>query len=134
MIPNREPPYPFISTFTYFKESVVPSQTKWSLNGLTLDICMLKVEANFWDASTPFLTDNNKPMKRNWIKLNPTKGRVHSRLELEFLNSIFNAILVLIFQMFFKCFFISKYFCVSAILENDQEFQLHQDVIAVAVV
>ena len=89
MIPNREPPNPFISKFTYFKESVVPSQTKWNLNGLTLDICMLKVEANFWDASTPFLTDNNKPMKRNWIKLNPTKGRVHSRLELEFLNSIF---------------------------------------------
>jgi len=58
---------------TKFKESVVPSQTKWSLNGLTLDICMLKVEANFWDASTPFLTDNNKPMKRNWIKPNPTK-------------------------------------------------------------
>ena len=59
---------------------------------------MLKVEANFWEASTPFLTDNNKPMKRNWIKLNPTKGRVHSRLELEFLNSIFNATLVLSFE------------------------------------
>ena len=84
---------------------MVPSQTKWSLNGLTLDICMLKVEANFWDASTPFLTDNNKPMKRNWIKLNPTKGRVHSRLELEFLNSIFNAILGPDSQIFSKYFY-----------------------------
>jgi len=56
-----------------FKESVIPSHTKWNLNGLTLKMIMNKVEEKFWDASTPFLTENNQPFKRNWIKLNPMK-------------------------------------------------------------
>ena len=54
-------------------KNVIPSLTKWSINGLTLRIKMTKVKAEFWDSSTPFVNKVGEPLKKNWITINPMK-------------------------------------------------------------
>ena len=54
-------------------KNVIPSLTKWSINGLTLRIKMTKVEAELWDSSTPFVNKVGQPLKKNWITINPMK-------------------------------------------------------------
>ena len=54
-------------------KNVIPSLTKWSINGLTLRIKMTKVKAEFWDSSTPFVNKVGEPLKKKWITINPMK-------------------------------------------------------------
>ena len=54
-------------------KNVIPSLTKWSINGLTLRIKMTKVKAEFWDSSTPFVNNVGEPLKKSWITINPMK-------------------------------------------------------------
>ena len=54
-------------------KNVIPSLTKWSINGLMLRIKMTKVKAEFWDSSTPFVNKVGEPLKKNWITINPMK-------------------------------------------------------------